>query len=128
MEITKASIGGLLQRMYDSEINFRLECMWDGGFTWSLTASDREQRPRVQIDDELSGDFEFLCITEAYRTEVATIPHLIPDWLDRGGAYSIEVAVRELSDSICKHYPASDFTLWYTAQQFQPTDAGSPRG
>lgn len=25
-----------LQEMYDSEINFRLECFWDGGFSWYL--------------------------------------------------------------------------------------------
>jgi hypothetical protein len=25
-----------LEKMYDSEINFRLECFWDGGFSWYL--------------------------------------------------------------------------------------------
>ena len=25
-----------LQRLYDSEINWKIECFWDGGFQWHL--------------------------------------------------------------------------------------------
>jgi hypothetical protein len=40
------SVAGKLQALYDSEINFRIECFWDGGFNW-------------QLGDELNGWKEF---------------------------------------------------------------------
>lgn len=32
----KPSAEQTLQALYDSEINFRIECFWDAGFNWSL--------------------------------------------------------------------------------------------
>lgn len=39
-----ATVGEILQRLYDSEINCRLEWLWQNGFDWELLDGDRNTK------------------------------------------------------------------------------------
>lgn len=43
--ITLENVGEVFYRLYESEINFRFENFWDGGYTWSLVGYDGNPEP-----------------------------------------------------------------------------------
>lgn len=103
------SVTDTIEAIYNSEINCRLEWLWDAGFTWSIQNSDY---PRLMIDDDLSGDFKI--ITETSKSMLSrTDPFIKKDWVERGSNYSFEDSVKELAEAICRLFPNSSFALNY---------------
>jgi len=107
VKIKSCNVGKILQSIYDSEINIRLEWMWDAGMTWALL--DDGLYPRVCVDDMLDGA---LTLTETQKAERMAIKgkFISKDWLERGCSYEIETAVNDLMLAIFKHYPDSEFS------------------
>lgn len=117
--IGPTNVGEVLAAIYRSEINIRLEWVWDGGFTWVLVKSTPERYPRVWNDDTLDGA-ETLIQSDAGARAADAGQFLHADWWARGSEPTIEAAVTCLADAVTEHYPDSRFArLWQTAW---PTD------
>lgn len=99
----------LFQKIYDSEINCRIEWCWDGGFTWCI--SDQSKLPRIWIDNDLSECLK-KTIRSKYYSKKMKNPVYEKDWLARGCEYSLEDAILKMTDAIIEHFPNSKFTQW----------------
>ena len=113
--ITLQNIGEVFFRLYESEINFRFENFWDGGYTWSITGYEGEPESgeirwtRIEIDNAID---DFIMWPDK-KKQLNTIHFMKKDWLMRGSAKEISEAVRQLCDAVCLTDPASNFTKWY---------------
>lgn len=111
--MTKQDIGEVLNRIYDSEINVRIEWVWDGGFTWVLVNSALPEPPRNMIDDTMQGNLEPVVFQEELRQDLKPPNLMKKDWLDRGSADNICDAMTELCLAVVQYFPNSNFTKWY---------------
>lgn len=93
----------LLNYVYDSEINCRIEWQWDGGFTWSIQNSSF---PRIWKDNDLDQCAKTTVRSKKYSEEMKN-PKQEVDWIARGNADDIENAFCEMFDAIIKHLPKS---------------------
>jgi hypothetical protein len=84
----KAEVGEVLQRIYDSEINVRIQSFWDGGF-------------ETAVGDEMNGWEDAPSIVQAACKAL--------DYNER----KIEVVVAALAFEVVQHYPDSTFAQWY---------------
>ena len=114
ISIPRASVGDLLQAIYDTEWPIRLEYVWDGGWVWVLgghNGPEEEKRfPRVWFDNQLQGQQRMICLSNLARNQVESIPTQERDWVERGSSKTIEGAVSELAEALSRHMPDSDFT------------------
>lgn len=101
----------ILKHIYDSEINCRIEWLWDSGFTWSIQNSDY---PRILKEDKLQS-----CAKSEEVVLLENNPLLEKDWIARGNKSTIEECIQELAESVCKYFPQSEFTKWYEKQSPQ---------
>ena len=59
--VSISDIGEIFYRLYESEINFRFENFWDGGYTWSVTGYEEESKngeilwTRIELDNALDN-------------------------------------------------------------------------
>jgi hypothetical protein len=135
MKIQRADIGEILHQINYNEIAFRLENLLVVGYRWAVIGYEGQPLPgqmrlyRAEIDDGIEGTLTYIDdLPHALRMagltkEDLSIPdaqdqlkslHIMQkDWLDRGEADDIEIAVEELCEAICKRYPNNDFTKWY---------------
>ncbi len=80
---TLENIGEVFYRLYDSEINFRFENFWDGGYTWSLVGYDGNPEhgeirwSRIEVDNALDNLIKY----PSHRKELDTIHFMKKDWL-----------------------------------------------
>ena len=101
--IEREAVGEVLAKLYDCEINCRVEWAWDGGFVWVW--NDRSY-PRVWVDDGLAGVRETVLAQsdEAARASDKA-QFLAPDWRARGTEPTIEEAVTALAEAINRRIP-----------------------
>ena len=116
--IKKEMIGEVLTRLYYSEVNFRIENQYDGGYRWSLTGwsdpNDNEwQLQRFDIDDAIEGKAQWIHKSTDIDRELSTIHFQKRDWFTRGGSIELEETITQLCDSVCMEYPETDFVKWY---------------
>ncbi len=121
-KVIKTEIGEILSRLYDSEIEFRLENFFDDGYRWAVLGDVEEQTQKVnlrrlEIDDMIMDAHEkrerIFCESDEMKTE-RQIPHFLKrDWLMRGADFPLEVAIGKLAEAACRLFPDSDFTRWY---------------
>src|SRR5687768_1064933 len=129
--INRADLGEIFHRINEAEINFRFENLCLIGFRWAVIGHEEPYEPgkmrlyRAEIDDGIQGILEysndiphelrFLGFDEntfsvKNANEQLKSLHLMQkDWLERGAADDIEIAVADLCAAICKHYPDSEF-------------------
>lgn len=98
----------LINYVYDSEINCRLEWNWDGGFTWSI--QDSAMFPRIMHDDNLEGSLKIVTASEEFK-EILSNPTLTKDWVARGCREDIDDAFYDMFDAIIKHFPKSSAAI-----------------
>jgi len=100
----------IFKKIYESEINCRIEWRWDGGFEWSIQDNSF---PRLWKDESLMSRKQCLTITssEKCKKEMADMT-LRKDWIVRGQNMDIEDAICDLCDAIIKHCPNSDAAKW----------------
>ncbi|HEY3406461.1 MAG TPA: hypothetical protein VGK59_23900 [Ohtaekwangia sp.] len=119
MRVTKETVGELITRLYSSEINFRIETLWNGGYTWALTgySSDEKEKdlPRIWIDDAIQGTGRWIDVIGEIEEELNTIHFQKRDWFERGSREEVEEAISELCAAACRVYPDSEFAKWYLA-------------
>lgn len=84
MTVTKENIGEILQHMYDSEIDFHMGWLYDGGVTYSFK---NQLYPLV-------GEYE----------EDEVISTGITDMVE---------AFQYITEQVVKEYPNSGFVKWY---------------
>jgi hypothetical protein len=114
-KIARQEIGEIFYRLYESEINFRFENFWDGGYTWAVIGYEGEPEPgeirwtRIEIDNALDK-FIMFPSEEIY---LSSIHFMKKDWLKRGTEKEIETAVIALWEASCRVYPTSDFAQWF---------------
>jgi len=66
-KITLESIGEILQHIYDSEIHFRMEWMWDGGLEYGIGSEflayihKANQKLEFTGESDLVKGFEWVC-------------------------------------------------------------------
>lgn len=94
----------ILKQIYKSEINCRIEWLWDSGFTWSIQNNDY---PRLLKDEKLKS-----CAKSEEIVLLENNPLLEKDWIARGNKPAIEECIQELAESICKYLPESEFAKW----------------
>lgn len=99
----------VFEKIYDSEINCRLEWFWDAGFTWSI--SDGTKFPRIIKDDDLAEISKLTFRSELYSKEMKN-PIYEKDWIERGSSETIDGAFYDMISAIEKHYPNSTFVKW----------------
>ncbi len=99
----------IFNKIHDSEINCRIEWLWDNGFTWCVLASNKY--PRILKDDELQGNDKIEWRSEKDFIEANNKTHE-KDWITRGREDDIEDAFLEMIDAIIEHFPDSEFTKW----------------
>jgi hypothetical protein len=121
-KVTSSEIGEILYRLYESEIEFRIENMFDDGYRWSVVGDIGERTQsvnlrRLEIDDIIMDNDEG---KQRPRIEIEEmrlereIPHFIKrDWLLRGAETQLVMAIIKLAEAACTLYPNSDFTNWY---------------
>src|SRR5687767_9912031 len=101
--ITLQNIGEVFYRLYESEINFRFENFWDGGYTWSITGyegipdPDEIQWTRIEIDNAI---YNFIMWPD-HEKQLASVHFMKKDWMARGTAKKIEEAVAQLCQAAC---------------------------
>lgn len=91
----------VFEKIYESEINCRLEWRWDGGFVWSI---QNDEWPRIWKDDDIQDDYKRISRMDGNKLE--------KDWIDRGSSDTIDGAFYDMINSIEKHFPNSAFTKW----------------
>jgi hypothetical protein len=107
-------VGPVLKRIYDSEINIRIDWLWDGGYTWAIIEGYKEGVvPRVAYDDYLEGAFKFISITKDHKRDLNSPQFQNIDWIERGGSHDIAEAISQLAEAVARHNPGSDFEIWY---------------
>ena len=94
----------LLNYVYDSEINCRIEWFWDGGFTWYLI--DGTKFPRILMDGDLEELSKNTVRSNLYSEKMKN-PIYEKDWIAMGNCMDIEDALCEMFDAIIKHLPNS---------------------
>lgn len=82
----------VFEKIYESEINCRLEWLWDGGFTWSI--ADGTKFPRIIKDNNLTDTSKYMV------------------WIERGNSSTIDGAFYDMISAIEKHFPNSKFVEW----------------
>lgn len=113
--ITMENIGAVFYRLYESEINFRFENFWDGGYTWAITGYEDHPEPgeirwtRIEIDNRIDN----FIMWPDHEKELDTVHFMKKDWLMRGTAETIQEAVTQLSRAACVTYPDSEFAKWF---------------
>jgi hypothetical protein len=138
-KVSLNDIGEIFDRINKDEIPFRFENLVAIGFRWAAVGYEGHPEPgemrlyRAEIDDGIQGtleytnkvphEFRFLGMTEDSFTvkganeQLKSLHLLEQDWLERGEAYEIEIAVADLCEAICRIYPHSDFTKWYLSKK-----------
>jgi hypothetical protein len=100
----------VFEKIYESEINCRLEWRWNGGFTWTIQDNSF---PRIWKDDNLDGKKKCLTITSSDEVkEKMKNFYLEKDWIDRGVSDTVDGAFYDMITSIEKHFPNSKFAAW----------------
>jgi hypothetical protein len=99
----------VFEKIYDSEINCRLEWFWDTGFTWSI--QDGTIFPRILKDGDLGEISKKTVRSEFYSKEIKN-PTYEKDWIVRGESETIDGAFYDMISAIEKHFPNSKFTKW----------------
>lgn len=89
--------------VYNSEINCRIEWLWDSGFTWCLLDNSY---PRILKDEEFDNSSKIISRTEKDWIKANNITHE-KDWIARGCEEDIDDALGKLFDAIIEHYPTS---------------------
>jgi hypothetical protein len=113
--VTLQNIGEIFDRLYQSEINFRFENFWDGGYTWALTGYEGDPEPgeirwtRIEIDNAIDNHIMY----PSHEKELDTIHFMKKDWLARGNEYTIEEAVTQLAIAACRIHHDTDFAKWF---------------
>lgn len=97
----------IFKKIYGSEIPFRIESMFDAGYTWSLQNSDY---PRLWKDDYLEGKEPIVESEE--NMLLRSNPLLEKDWITRGQSMDIDDCICELCDAIVKHCPNTEAAKW----------------
>jgi hypothetical protein len=97
----------LINYIYDSEINCRIEWMWDGGFTWCLLDGSY---PRILKDDDTQGNSEIIKESPKSMLERSN-PFLEKDWIARGCKEDIGDALCDLFEAIINHFPTSSAAI-----------------
>jgi hypothetical protein len=125
-KVTSSEIGEILYRLYASEIEFRLENMFDDGYRWYIVGDIGERTQsvnlrRLEIDDMIMDNDEG---RQRPRIEIEEmklereIPHFIKrDWLLRGAESQLVMAITKLAEAACSLYPDSDFAKWYLDEE-----------
>jgi hypothetical protein len=121
-KVTSAEIGEIVYRLYASEIEFRLENMFDDGYRWAILGNVEEPTQeinlrRIEIDDIIEdreqGKERIIWQSDQMKLE-REIPHFIKrDWLMRGAEDQFVLAIKKLAEAACTLYPTSDFANWY---------------
>lgn len=131
-------IGEILEQINNAEIPFRLENLVAIGYRWALVGYEGIPEPgqmrlyRAEIDDGIQGTLEYnnhvpdklrsAGFTEGSfsvknaNDQLKSLHLMQKDWIERGEADDLIIAIKELSIAICKHYPDSEFTSWYHSQ------------
>jgi hypothetical protein len=99
----------IFKKIYASEIPFRIESMFDDGYTWSL---QNNVYPRLWKDDYIDGKEAIIESTD--NMLLRNNPLLEKDWIARGQNMDIDDCICELCDAIVKHYPNSEAAKWIT--------------
>ena len=99
----------VFEKIYDSEINCRLEWLWDGGFTWSI--SDGTKFPRIVKDCDLDNSYGRTVSSQSYLNEIKNTLYE-KDWIERGNSETIDGAFYDMISAIEKHFPNSKFVKW----------------
>lgn len=94
----------LLNFVYDSEVNCRIEWVWDSGFTWYLI--DGTKFPRNIMDGDLEELSKNTKRSNFYSDKMKN-PIYEKDWIATGNCRDIEDALCEMFDAIIKHLPNS---------------------
>lgn len=94
----------LFKIIYDSEINCRIEWMWDNGFTWSI---QNASFPRILKDDDLNECFKETVRSERYSEKMKNPVQEI-DWIARGNSDDIDDALCDMFDAIIEYLPNSE--------------------
>ena len=97
----------LINYIYNSEINCRIEWAWDGGFTWSIQDNSF---PRIWKDDNLDARLKAISKSKQYSEKIKTPIHEA-DWIARGNNKDIDKAFSDMFDAIIKHFPNSSAAI-----------------
>lgn len=84
-QFRKEQIGEVIERLYDSEINARIDWFWDAGFS-------------IGIGDNMNGWIAF--------------DPILPDGI-KINRHDISQAITLLAWNVRHAYPESDFSRWY---------------
>lgn len=98
----------IFQKIYDSEINCRIEWCFDGGVTWSIQNSEF---PRIWKDDVIDNNKINYMTSNEYNIKSSNNV-LTKDWIARGTEENFEKAFNKLIDAIIECFPNSEFTKW----------------
>lgn len=98
----------VFEKIYESEINCRIEWLWDGGFTWSI--ADGTKFPRIIKDNNLT-ETKHKVKSDFYLKETKNPIYEI-DWIERGNSSTIDGAFYDMISAIEKHFPNSKFVEW----------------
>jgi hypothetical protein len=125
-KVTSSEIGEILYRLYESEIEFRLENMFDDGYRWSIIGYVGERTQdinlrRMEIDDLIMDQDQhnerFQVCTDEMRIE-QSIPHFLnKDWLARGAESQLVMSITKLAEAAVTCYPDSDFAKWFAIKE-----------
>ena len=98
----------LFKIIYDSEINCRIEWLWDAGFTWALL--DGSIYPRIMKDDNIDNSFKVIHQSQTDRINCNDMQYK-KDWLARGNREDIDDALRDMFTAIIEHCPKSQAAI-----------------
>ena len=100
----------IFKKIYDSEINCRIEWRWDGGFAWSI---QNKEFPRIWKDDQKCGKKKIIMLraSDKYKQEIEN-NELEKDWIVRGREMDIEDCLCKLYDAIIIYFPNSPAAKW----------------
>ncbi|MBK5202167.1 MAG: hypothetical protein JJE45_00395 [Prolixibacteraceae bacterium] len=100
----------IFKKIYESEINCRIEWIWDGGFTWSIQDN---KFPRIWNDDMKEGKKQSIEITASAKFKQEIEKDLSQkDWIARGKEMDLEDALCKMYDAIIFHFPNSKAAKW----------------
>jgi len=86
MKIKPEQVGEILQRIYDSEIHFKMGWLWDGGVDYAIGSKTSD------VWDDSAAEIIFTCEDK------------------------IVEALEEACLDIIKEYPDSTFTKWFNSK------------
>jgi hypothetical protein len=136
-KINRIDIGEILFQLNAEEISFRFENLVAIGFRWAVVGwyegpeTNEMHLHRAEIDDGLQGTLKYFSATESNvskeefgfvnpQKELESLHFLKRDWFQRGEAEEIETAIEDLCEAVCRVYPESSFTAWYSRKIKNP--------